>query len=1490
MTDAALDAFSAATRSWFQASFTAPTKAQIGAWQTINSGQHALVIAPTGSGKTLAAFLSAIDKLITAVPDDEPPAKKRTKVLYISPLKALGVDVERNLTAPLVGITQAARGMGDEVPEIRTGVRSGDTSARDRRRLVTDPPDILITTPESLYLMLTSKARKTLAGVETVIVDEVHALAGNKRGAHLAVSLERLDALLQAPAQRIGLSATVRPAEEVARFLGGVQPVAIVDGAEQKRWDITVAVPVADMTQPDTGASPEENVSMWPHVESRIMELADDYRSMIVFVNSRRSAERLTESLNELWQERADTAGEEFARTHHGSMSATARAEVEEGLKSGTLRCVVATSSLELGIDMGVVDAVVHLQSAPTVAAGLQRVGRAGHQVGEVSVGWFFPLHRADVVDAAVVTERMMAGAIEAISIPANPLDILAQHTIAAAAMDELVDEAWLELVRRAAPFTTLSLDVYASVLDLLAGKYVSDEFAQLKPRVVWDREAGTITARPGAQRLAVTSGGTIADRGLFGVYLATESDAAKRVGELDEEMVYESRVGETIILGATTWQIEDITHDRVLVTPAFGRPGRLPFWRGDQPGRPLELGRATGAFRREALADPNIDARLKAAGLDANARTNLLNYLTEQREATGHLPTDTTIVVERFRDELGDWRIILHSPFGKAIHAPWALAISERVKATYGFDANAMAGDDGIIVRIPATDGEPPSSEIFWFEPDDLRDQLRQHVGGSALFAAHFRENAARALLLPRRDPAKRTPLWQQRQRAAQLLAVASKYPQFPIILETVREVLQDVYDVDGLLEILDDIRTRVLRVVEVQTPQASPFAQTLLFGYTAQFMYETDAPLAERRAAALSLDPGLLGQLLGQDMLRELLDDDVIAQVQADLQHTSASRRLTGAEGAADLLRLLGPLTTDELAARLRDPEDQDAPADRATARAWVEQLVDDKRAIPVRIGAEHYWTAIEDAPRLRDGLGIPLPIGVPAAFAESVTDPLGDLVARYARTHGPFTAPEVAQRLGIGPVIAHQVLQRLAAQQRVTFGAYLSVPPPGDGPVATDEWCDVEVLARIRRRSLAQLRAEVEPVEHAAYARYLLQSHQVTPTPQEHGVDGLAIILDQLTGFTAPAAVWETAILPARVWDYRPAMLDELLATGQFVMVGAADQSVAFHHVETIDLTLPMHTTDDRTVIHEDIITTLTGTGGWFYSALLAQLADHSGADILAALWDLFWAGVITNDTFTAVRATYSSVPRRAPAQRGSPRRTARLRRLNRLAPDTAPSSNPAPPTAVGRWSLLPKRTDDNTTALHAQAEYLLDRYGVITRGAVNAEALPGGFSAYYRLLSKMEEAGHIRRGYFIDGLGAAQFSTAATVDALRAFDQEPTHPQTVALAATDPANPYGATLDWPETQGHRPGRKAGAYVVLVNGQLVLYLERGGKTLLQFSNDHLGPAATALETAIRRAGTDKLAIQTVNGDPLVGTELAGHLVEAGFYTAPNAIRFRA
>ncbi|WP_375162460.1 YchJ family metal-binding protein [Micrococcus sp. HG099] len=1024
--DVVLGRFTEPTRAWFTGAFEAPTPAQLGAWDAISSGRHALVIAPTGSGKTLSSFLWALDSFVR-----EPAAEgtAATRVLYVSPLKALGVDVERNLRAPLVGITQTAAGLGRPVPRVRVGVRSGDTPAAERRRLQQDPPDILITTPESLYLMLTSQARSALAGVRTVIVDEVHAVAGTKRGAHLAVSLERLDSLLETPVQRIGLSATVEPASEVARFLGGTQPVTVVRPASAKRWDLTVTVPVPDLTDLSSpsaahdlgpGSSPGgpgaeggpggavTGGSIWPHVEERIVDLVAERRSTLVFANSRRLAERLTGRLNEIWEARleaaaavedpdavpgfrtpgagagaasstpatpsssypAQVAGQtgtgsgtvsDFARAHHGSVSKEQRAIVEEALKTGQIRCVVATSSLELGIDMGAVDQVIQVESPPSVASGLQRVGRAGHQVGEVSRGVFFPKHRGDLVDTAVVAERMTAGRIEALRIPANPLDILAQQTVAAVAVADLDAQEWFDLVRRSAPFATLPLSAYESVLDLLAGRYPSDEFAELRPRILWDRENGTLAARPGAQRLAVTSGGTIPDRGLFGVFLASDGgpdgapggaaagdtaesagtasagsarSGGRRVGELDEEMVYESRVGDVILLGATSWRIVDITADRVLVLPAYGQPGKLPFWRGDAAGRPAELGDAVGRFRRELDADPAAGReRLAAAGLDAWAQDNLLAYLKDQREATGVLPTEQTLVVERFTDELGDWRVVLHSPYGMAVHAPWALAVGARLAQRYGLETGsgaAMAADDGIVLRIPLMDAEPPGAELFEFTAEELEEIVTAEVGGSALFAARFRENAARSLLLPRRDPGRRTPLWQQRQRSAQLLDVARKHPRFPVILETVREVLQDVYDLPALKDLAGRVASRAVRLVEVTTPAPSPFSQSILFGYVAQFIYEGDSPLAERRAAALSLDPTLLAELLGTEELRELLDAGIIAEVEAQLQRLAPDRRARGVEGVADLLRLLGPLSAAEAARRVRPEAGDPAGAD--------------------------------------------------------------------------------------------------------------------------------------------------------------------------------------------------------------------------------------------------------------------------------------------------------------------------------------------------------------------------------------------------------------------------------------------------------------------------------------------------------------------------------------------------------------------------------
>ncbi|MGN7150140.1 Lhr family ATP-dependent helicase [Arthrobacter sp. SAFR-179] len=1711
---ASMGQFSRPTRDWFLGAFSEPTPAQAGAWNAISSGSHALVVAPTGSGKTLAAFLWALDRLLVSAshapdPAAEAPAKgkrvrapkRKTRVLYISPLKALGVDVERNLRSPLIGITQTAKRLELPAPLITVGVRSGDTPAGDRRALLANPPDILITTPESLFLMLTSKARETLAEVDTIIIDEVHAVAGTKRGAHLAVSLERLDALLPKPAQRIGLSATVEPRELVAQFLAGSAPVEIVAPPARKNWDLTVSVPVEDMSDlqgaagafdsgPASGLQPQ--ASIWPHVEEKIVDLVLANQSTIVFANSRRLAERLTARLNEIHSERQlvavgggwDDPGPEgqagaagtpggppsgipastatpahmmaqagssagadpvLARAHHGSVSKDQRALIEDDLKSGRLRCVVATSSLELGIDMGAVDLVVQVESPPSVASGLQRVGRAGHQVGEISQGVLFPKHRADLVHTAITVERMLDGKIERLSIPANPLDILAQQTVAATALGSIDVEEWFSTVRRSAPFASLPRSAFEATLDLLAGRYPSDEFAELRPRIIWDRNAGTIEGRPGAQRLAVTSGGTIPDRGLFGVYIigteqegsASPSDDGKparapkggrRVGELDEEMVYESRVGDVFALGATSWKIEDITHDRVLVSPAFGQPGKLPFWKGDSLGRPVDLGRALGAFVRELSASDVGPAteRCKASGLDEFAANNLIQYLSEQKQATEVVPSDTTLVVERFHDELGDWRVILHSPFGMPVHAPWALAVGQRLHQRYGLDGSAMAADDGIVLRVPMMEDEPPGAELFLFDPEELEQLVTAEVGGSALFASRFRECAARALLLPRQTPGKRQPLWQQRQRSAQLLDVARKYPTFPIVLETVRECLQDVYDLPALKDIAASVERRELRIVQTTTQQPSPFAKSLLFGYVAQFLYEGDSPLAERRAAALALDSTLLNELLGRVELRELLDAKVIEATERELQRLAPDRRARGMEGVADLLRLLGPLAPEETAARLQGaavvgqgapPGGQDAagagqniagvgldeagdalavPADAgpnetgfdesgpaetpsASAAATVEEaaahlavLQRANRAIKVNIGGVERFAAVEDAARLRDAIGVPLPMGVPLAFIEPVADPLGDLVSRYARTHGPFTAAEAAARLGLGVAVVGTALKRLAADGRVVEGEFRphAAPPeaapleaaepdsngdrdasldtgepggphPADGPAAgspasdvphivDSEWCDAEVLRKLRRRSLAALRAEVEPVDAAAYGRFLpAWQHVRTPgggrgQPSLRGLDGIITAIDQLSGVPVPASAWEPLVLATRVSNYQPAMLDELMAAGEVLWSGAGalpgnDGWISLHLADSVELTLNPAPGFEPGDAGQRLLDHLRNNGGGYFFRQLTEVAGGMDAvlgdqEVVAALWDLAWAGRITGDTFAPVRALIAGGHTAHRQVARAPRaRAPRLSRLGRshgtglmgsagLAGGRyGPQGAATPPTAAGRWSALPEPELDATIHARATAELLLDRYGVVTRGSVMAEQILGGFGLMYKVLARLEEAGRCRRGYFIEHLGAAQFAVPATVDRLRSYSEDTqlakADPVALALAATDPANPYGAALPWPALQddagtGHRPGRKAGALVVLVDGALVLYVERGGKTLLAFSDDEavLAAAGAALVGVVTRGAVDKLIMEKVNGHGILDTPVAAALSGAGAYSTPKGLRIRA
>lgn len=1680
---AAMAQFSRPTRDWFLGAFPGPTPAQEGAWRAISSGSHALVVAPTGSGKTLAAFLWALDRLLIASTEETEAAerhaaasgaaaatgekapakgkrirapKRKTRVLYISPLKALGVDVERNLRSPLIGITQTAKRLGLPAPLTTVGVRSGDTTAADRRTLLTSPPDILITTPESLFLMLTSRARETLAEVDTVIIDEVHAVAGTKRGAHLAVSLERLDALLPKPAQRIGLSATVEPKELVAQFLAGSAPVEIVAPPAKKNWDLTVSVPVEDMSDlqgaagafdsgPASGLQPQ--ASIWPHVEEKIVDLVLANQSTIVFANSRRLSERLTARLNEIYAERqlvavgggwddpvpqpaapgvpastatpahmmaqaGSSAGADpvLARAHHGSVSKDQRALIEDDLKSGRLRCVVATSSLELGIDMGAVDLVVQVESPPSVASGLQRVGRAGHQVGEVSQGVLFPKHRADLVHTAITVERMLAGKIERLSIPANPLDILAQQTVAAAALGSIDVEEWFATVRRSAPFASLPRSAFEATLDLLAGRYPSDEFAELRPRIIWDRNAGTIEGRPGAQRLAVTSGGTIPDRGLFGVYIiGTEVEGAaspsadgkpapapkggRRVGELDEEMVYESRVGDVFALGATSWKIEDITHDRVLVSPAFGQPGKLPFWKGDSLGRPVDLGRALGAFVRELSASDVGPAteRCEASGLDAFAANNLIQYLKEQKLATEVVPNDTTLVVERFHDELGDWRVILHSPFGMPVHAPWALAVGQRLHQRYGMDGSAMAADDGIVLRVPMMEDEPPGAELFLFDPEELEQIVTAEVGGSALFASRFRECAARALLLPRQTPGKRQPLWQQRQRSAQLLDVARKYPTFPIVLETVRECLQDVYDLPALKDIAASVERRELRIVQTTTSQPSPFAKSLLFGYVAQFLYEGDSPLAERRAAALALDSTLLNELLGRVELRELLDPKVIEATERELQRLAQDRRVRGMEGVADLLRLLGPLAPEEVAARLEpataaepapvvEPAGVVEPAETgptntahaqpAEAAAHLTALQRANRAIKVNIGGVERFAAVEDAARLRDAIGVPLPMGVPLAFIEPVADPLGDLVSRYARTHGPFTAAEAAARLGLGVAVVSTALKRLAADGRVVEGEFRphaaqpeapreggvggeaapadgvepgvvepGPPPAGDLPsphlplhAAVSEWCDAEVLRKLRRRSLAALRAEVEPVDAAAYGRFLpAWQHVRTPgggrgQPSLRGLDGIITAVDQLSGIPVPASAWEPLILASRVSNYQPAMLDELMAAGEILWSGAGalpgnDGWISLHLADSAELTLNPAVEYEPGDAQHRLLDHLRNNGGGYFFRQLTDVAGGmdsvlSDQEVVAALWDLAWAGRITGDTFAPVRALIAGGHTAHRQVARAPRaRAPRLSRLGRShgsglvgSPGLAGGRYGAlagaaatPPMAAGRWSALPQPELDATIHARATAELLLDRYGVVTRGSVMAEQILGGFGLMYKVLARLEEAGRCRRGYFIEHLGAAQFAVPATVDRLRSYSEDSQlakpEPVALALAATDPANPYGAALPWPALQddagtGHRPGRKAGALVVLVDGALVLYVERGGKTLLAFSGDDavLAAAGAALVGVVTRGAVDKLIMEKVNGHGILDTPVAAALSSAGAYSTPKGLRIRA
>jgi ATP-dependent helicase Lhr and Lhr-like helicase len=1502
-----LGPFSPATRRWFEASFEGPTPAQAGGWDAISSGEHTLICAPTGSGKTLASFLWGIDKLARS-----DSLGTGVKLVYVSPLKALSYDIERNLRAPL-------RGIG---ADISVGLRTGDTSQKERRAMAKEPPDILITTPESLYLMLSSSVREILTGVEAVIVDEIHAVAQTKRGSHLALTLERLDHLVKdytagegesgedspdkqrggsgepspdssSPSpeiQRIGLSATQRPLERIGQFLvGPKRKCRIVDAGQKKALDLEIVVPVEDMADPGAPAYPSEDGppptevepsahvrSIWPAIYPRLLELVQEHTSTMIFVNNRRAAERLAKRLNELANgegeqelpatEQAghhEDTGEpleqvEIARAHHGSLSHEERAVVEEMLKSGELPCLVATSSLELGIDMGAVDLVIQVESPKSVTRGLQRIGRAGHRMGEVSKGRIFPKYRGDLLECAVVARRMREAEIEETTIPQNPLDVLAQHLVSIAAQKEWEVDEVERLVTATEPFHDLSREQLENVLDMLDGRYPSDRFAELRPRIVWDRTEGTIHGRKGARQLVVTNAGTIPDRGLYGVHLPD----GRRVGELDEEMVYEARAGQTFLLGSSTWRIEEITRDRVIVTPAPGAPGAVPFWKGDGIGRPAELGRAIGAFAREAVAKEPAELA-KEYDLDERAANNLVTYLREQQQATRVVPSDETIVVERFRDEIGDWRLCILSPYGGRVHAAWGLALAAKIRDERDLEADAIWSDDGIVIHLPDAD-EPPPADLVLIDPDQIEDLVVGELSGSALFGARFRENASRSLLIPRAYPGKRTPLWQQRLKSQSLLEVARDFPRFPVVLETYRECLRDVLDLPALAELLEKLHSRALSLVEVETPTASPFASSLLFDYVATYMYEGDTPNAERRAAALALDRDLLRELLGQEELRELIDPEALEEVEAQLQHRTEAGRAGDRDALQQLLRNLGDLTAEECEQRV---------AEGYSAKSMLEKLVAERRVALVRMAGGERYIAAEDAGLYRDALGVPEPPGLPETFLEEHPDAMRTLVRRYARTHGPFPTAQLAERYGVDPTPA---LRELESEGAMVRGELL--------PGGTErEWCDAEVLRRVRRASLARLRKEVEAADTRELARFLPSWQNVDAFRRTGaGIDRLREALVPLQGVALTPKVWEGDVLPRRLGAYSQSWLDELCTSGELVWVGAGalgrnDGRVALYFREDVRLAGPPPANAKLEFasgeVH-DAIRERLAAGPSFWLDLAFDL-EHPAEEIHNALWDLAWTGEVTNDAFA---------PLRAPRLRAVPLSERPGRRFARRRSTTGAA-------VQGRWSLtapLFANAPGPGAKLRAQAELMLERYGIVTRETVLAEGIPGGFSTLYGELGNLELLGTARRGYFVEGLGGAQFALPGAVERLRSLPEA--DGSYVVLAATDPANPYGASLPWPKLEGgRRPGRTPGAHLLLRDGEPLVFVERGGRGLLRLkplADAELEEAMRALADAVSAGQLPKLAIEKLDGEAVIGSGHEESLVGAGFSRGPRKL----
>ena len=1455
-------------RKWFAETLGTPSEPQRKGWPAIASGSHTLILAPTGTGKTLAAFLWELNALI--VDGLKEPLANGVRLLYISPLKALNNDIQRNLEMPLAELKRRFEEEGKKFPEIRVAVRTGDTPASARARMLRKSPHILITTPESLNIMLTSvRGRGMFSTTRAVIVDEIHAIAGSKRGAHLALTLERLEALTSGSPQRIGLSATQRPLDEVARFLGGCEKttgnetafrqVTVVDCGLTKKMEIAVQSPVPDLG--NVGGS------VWPAVAPLVLEHIRASKTTLVFVNNRAQAEKIAARVNAL-------AEEEIAQPYHGSLSRERRHMLEERLKAGALRALVTTSSLELGIDIGSVDLVIQLQSPKRVSAALQRVGRAGHTLGVASRGVLVPTFRDDAMEIAAIVAAMRGGEVEPTRVVQNALDVLAQVIVAAVSVDDWSANDLYDLVRQSYPYHRLTRSAFDEVLSMLSGKYPSDIASELEARVTWDRVTDRVTGDRAARMTAVISGGTIPDRGLYTVNLPDRT----RLGELDEEFVHESRVGDVFQLGSTTWRIAAIEHDRVIVNPAPGMAARMPFWHGEYGARSLELSHRVGELRRELSEGITTQSLVTKYGCDEATANTLAQYVGAQRAATGIVPDDKNIVIEHFRDETGSVRVVIHAAFGGRVNAPWGMALAQRARESLGgVDVQVQTTDDGVMLRMPDLGSPVPVAGLLGLSSAEAEQLVMEEVGSTSLFGARFRMNAARALLLPRGNPRRRMPLWLQRLKALDLLQTVKEFPSFPILVETYRDVLQDAFDMDGLKLVLNEIESGAIGVHVVHTEVASPFAASLQFGFVMDWLYGDDTPRAEQRAALLSIDRSLLGEVMGEEAGDDLTLD-AIRQIVAERGGYAPRRRARSVDELAHLLDRAGDLTEDELGARV-------AREDEGLRGDPFNELVSSRRAVMIPFGADREWRYIltESYPRYLAAFGeekvgkvvVPATGGSGAGFADNQVEvdaaevipsalrqavmttaaARREILARFIALSGPVTVAEIGSRYGWDERWIEMRLTEWQRTGKIVRGRFRS-------EIGDPEWCSRRIAEGARRRALAALRKQIEAVELHVFAELVQRWQHVDPRDALRGAEGVATALEQLYGISRPARSWERDYLRARIPAYDPAWLSPILATGEAVWVGESNAESKSDVAALARMRFFRRGTGALWIGNDVPDTVIAGLSK--DARLALDIVDKEGApftsDIEAltgltplavkeALRSLVAAGLITNDTAEAMRevtrwrpllpkegpdptrwlpADYTPSPnRRIVQRRPNLRRLPKWRRPDRQG--TMISNWGGRWSRVHRLGVLGRSATEDELAAQV-ARYWLDRYGIVAREIWRRERPRIGWRPIYHELKRLEFRGEVRRGYFVRGLSGAQFATPAAVELLRAIssEEDSTKPY-IAIAASDPANVYNLPMDLDDRDPLARPRGAGALVVTRGGRVALAVEGRGKRVV-------------------------------------------------------------